>query len=118
MGRVSICEIIMSLIDVSLIRVAKIFLHFSHALSCEFLAVLGMRDHTDETVLIVVVLDNTLRILAVPNMLDHTGETVDVICLSEVWLNPSTTKLINISNYRMFSKLRCDRVGGGVSILL
>ena len=82
LGRVSNCEIIMSLIGVSLTGVAKIFLHFSHALSCEFLAVLGMRDHTDETVLIVVVLDNTLRILAVPNMLDHTGETVPIVVMN------------------------------------
>ena len=52
-------------------------------------------------------LDNLISYITLLNI------DFDVICLSEVWLNPSTAKLINISNYRMFSKLRCDRVGGG-----
>ena len=57
------------------------------------------------------------------NKTDHLQDIInysypDIILLCETWLNDRTTELVEIDGYKLFSKNRVDRIGGGVAILL
>ena len=57
------------------------------------------------------------------NKIDHLRDIInyshpDVILLCETWLNTRTIELVEINGYKLFSKNRIDRIGGGVAILL
>ena len=57
------------------------------------------------------------------NKLDHLRDIInyshpDVILLCETWLNARTTDLVEVKGYKLISKARIDRIGGGVGILL
>ena len=57
------------------------------------------------------------------NKLDHLRDIInysypDVILLCETWLNARTIDLVEIKGYKLVSKNRVDRIGGGVGILL
>ena len=56
------------------------------------------------------------------NKIDHLREIInysqpDIILLCETWLNDRMTDLIEIKGYKLISKNRTDRIGGGVAIL-
>ena len=57
------------------------------------------------------------------NKLDHLHDIInysnpDVILMCETWLNARTIDLVEIKGYKLVSKNRIDRIGGGVGILL
>ena len=57
------------------------------------------------------------------NKIDHLRDIInysypDIILLCETWLNARTTELVEINGYKLVSKHRVDRIGGGVAILL
>ena len=57
------------------------------------------------------------------NKLDHLRDIInyshpDVILLCETWLNTRTLDLVEIKGYKLVSKIRVDRIGGGVGILM
>ena len=57
------------------------------------------------------------------NKLDHLRDIInysypDVILLCETWLNARTIDLVELKGYKLISKNRIDRIGGGVGILL
>ena len=52
------------------------------------------------------------------SLLSSLSVTIDIICISETWLNESTTSLINIDRYHVFNVYRESRRGGGVSIFV
>ena len=43
---------------------------------------------------------------------DNVSLPLDVLLLCETWLKPSTTDLVNISNYKSFHRTRKDHIGG------
>ena len=42
---------------------------------------------------------------------------VDIALLCETWLNNKTEKLLRLPNYKIYSKNRVDKIGGGVCVL-
>ena len=57
------------------------------------------------------------------NKIDHLHDIInyshpDVILLCETWLNTRTLELVEIKGYKLVSKVRVDRIGGGVGILM
>ena len=57
------------------------------------------------------------------NKIDHLRDIInyshpDVILLCETWLNTRTLDLVEIKGYKLVSKIRVDRIGGGVGILM
>ena len=57
------------------------------------------------------------------NKIDHLHDIIkysdpDIILLCETWLNAGTTELVEINGYKLISKNRIDRIGGGVGILI
>ena len=57
------------------------------------------------------------------NKLDHLRDIInysnpDVILMCETWLNARTIDLVEFKGYKLVSKNRLDRIGGGVGILL
>ena len=57
------------------------------------------------------------------NKQGHLIETIrscqpDIILLCETWLNTHTETLVDIPGYKLITKNRLDRIGGGVCILV
>ena len=57
------------------------------------------------------------------NKIDHLRDIInysypDIILLCETWLTAKTSKLVEINGYKLISKNRVDRIGGGVAILV
>ena len=57
------------------------------------------------------------------NKIDHLRDIInyshpDVILLCETWLNTRTLDLVEIKGYKLVNKIRVDRIGGGVGILM
>lgn len=52
-------------------------------------------------------------------LLTNTGCNFDVIGCSETWLNDrSYTDILNLNGYKLFTKNRCGRCGGGVCLYI
>ena len=64
-----------------------------------------------------------LNIRGLLNKQGHLIETIrscqpDIILLCETWLNTHTETLVDIPGYKLITKNRLDRIGGGVGILV